>query len=156
MVYCHSRSNRLGTSPNLISLVKVNKISFAISYLLVFKVSPSNAISASLPQSKNQWYPAIIVCSLVNSLYTTKASVAFTKVSISSFSCFFSVSNVFFTSLLSFTILFTLLISFWINFGTLTSSIFSSNEQIKEISFSSFDNFWSVFFSIYSNRLAAS
>ena len=102
----------LGTKPNLISLVNVNKISFAILYLLVRNVIPSKAIRASLPQSKNQWYPAITVCSLVNSLYTIKVSVSFTKVAIISFSFFFSASVVLFISLLSFTIFSTLFISF--------------------------------------------
>lgn len=79
MVYHHIQNNRFGTSPHFISFVSVINISLAISYFLVINSKPSKDISESLPQSKNQGYPAIIVCRLDFLLYTIKLSIAIKK-----------------------------------------------------------------------------
>ena len=61
MVLSHIQNIRFGTNPNLISLMHVNKTSLASLYLFVFNSTPSKAIKVSLPQSRNQWYPASTV-----------------------------------------------------------------------------------------------
>ena len=58
------------------SLIHVNKTSFAILNLLGINSSPSNAIKVSLPQSKNHGYPAITVYKANDGLYTIKLSDA--------------------------------------------------------------------------------
>ena len=68
-----------GTRPYFISLMQVSNTSLASANLLVFSKIPSKAISVSLPQSKNQGYPAISVYSAKEGLYTTKLSVAIIK-----------------------------------------------------------------------------
>ena len=58
---------------------KDSKISLASLNLFVTKVSPSNAIIVSLPQSVNQGSPANTVFNPVLSLFTIKWSPALTK-----------------------------------------------------------------------------
>ena len=58
------------------SLIFVNKTSFANSYLFVNSSKPSNEINESLPQSRNHGYPAITVCNPNDGLFTIKLSVA--------------------------------------------------------------------------------
>ena len=50
-----------GTRPNFTSLIYVFKTSFAILNLFGINNVPSKDIKESLPQSKNQGYPAIRV-----------------------------------------------------------------------------------------------
>ena len=71
------------------SLIFVNKTSFANSYLFVNNSKPSNEINESLPQSRNHGYPAITVCNPKDGLFTIKLSVANIKAfNISSFLSF--------------------------------------------------------------------
>ena len=51
------------------SLIFVNKTSFANSYLFVNNSKPSNEINESLPQSRNHGYPAIAEYVLNNGLF---------------------------------------------------------------------------------------
>ena len=121
-----------GTNPYFTSLIIVCRTSFAILNLFGINNKPSKDINVSLPQSKNHGYPAIIVCKPKLGLLTIKLSDATTKV-LTKFSSYpFSIKPEF---LICF---FSLAFSFFIICFPSISSIFSSNEHTKVISFCSF------------------
>ena len=112
----------------------------ALSNLLVFKNNPSYEINVSLIQSKNHGYPAIAEYVLNNGLFIIKLSVAIKNSLISSslsFSSFVLSSFSVFINFDSMIILFKRASSFTIKALASISSIFSSVEHTKEISFSS-------------------
>ena len=119
-----------GTSPYFMSLIFVSNTSFAISYLFVINNNPSKEIRLSLPQSRNHGYPAIIVWRLNDGLFTMKLSDA-----IVNFSSFIFLSWSIFVSYIT---SLSLMTSLFITFIPSISSIFSSNEHTKVMSFSSF------------------
>ena len=113
---------------------------WAISYFFGINSKPSKDIRVSLIQSKNQWYPAIIEYVLNKGLSTMKLSAAIRNVfinlslSISSLLLFSFPLSINFDSL---NVSHSLTISFVMMYLASNSSIFSSSEQINDISFSS-------------------